>query len=202
MTSQLVITLQRILPVDEDLSALTADERVRFGASSTTRRAELLAGRRAVRAMVQSTNWCEWRGIETYESGRPHLRGSDNVDISISHSQDWLFAAIAKGRRVGVDLEVVTAVFDQPSFAIRACTSDELKIVSTLRGDERRRWMADLWTTKEAVLKARGRGLLDDPRRFSISEAARTRIRVHAPEPGLSVAIATFPWESRFTDAA
>jgi 4'-phosphopantetheinyl transferase len=189
-------------PEDGDLSALTPDEQVRFAASSKRQRTELLAGRRAVRALVQITKWCEWRGMETSECGRPRLRGCDNVDVSISHSQDWLLVAIATGRRVGVDVEVISAVFDQASLANRACTAEELELVRAVGHDERRRWMADLWTTKEAILKARGRGLMDDPRLVSISISEAKAIRVHAPAAELSVAIATLPWERELVHAA
>jgi len=100
--------------------------------------------------------------LSTEKEGRPFLRGCP-WEIGFSHAGKWAVCVLGKRTvtgQVGVDVEEV-----------RRLSVDELAPVFS--GPERRaiRAAADpstelirRWTVKEAVLKARGTGFLEDPR--------------------------------------
>ncbi|TFD06321.1 4'-phosphopantetheinyl transferase superfamily protein [Cryobacterium sp. TMT1-66-1] len=123
--------------------------------------------------------------------GRPELRGALSISVSVSHARGWILAAIAKRARIGVDIEVVTAVFDQASLVRRACNGVEVDAIAAAPPGERRALVADLWTQKEAALKAHGRGLRDDPRK--VHEDATNIIRLRHGITGLSACCVILP---------
>lgn len=99
--------------------------------------------------------------------GEPHGGPrSRELYLSLSHAGDIAVAAASFTARVGVDVEL-----DQPlsaDFDEMALHPDErcfiARVPAHLRQDLRVRW----WTRKEAVLKATGAGLREDPRNFSV----------------------------------
>ncbi|WP_161598145.1 4'-phosphopantetheinyl transferase family protein [Curtobacterium flaccumfaciens] len=147
-----------------------------------------MAGRELLRGLLEQTGWAKWTGVDHLAGGRPVLRGRQDVGVSISHSGTWVMAGVAREADIGVDVETVSAVFDQPALERRACSPGERR---SLRGHSRlarRCIMADLWTTKEAVLKARGVGLLADPRKVSVR--GFDSFRVASASTGLSASVA------------
>jgi len=155
---------------------LTEADRERWQRSSPVARSQLEAGRALVRQLVEETGWAQWRGIRTDRLGRPWLRGAQDVDISISHSEGWILVAIGRGCRIGADVQKVTAVFQSRALVRRACTVLEARALSTLPQPERPGRLADLWTAKEAAVKADGRGLSIDLRGLTAPDAGVTRI--------------------------
>jgi 4'-phosphopantetheinyl transferase len=92
------------------------------------------------------------------EHGRPSIPG-DPVSFSVSASQG-LAVVVASSDAVGVDVEIVPAT----GMAIPVGLSDgERARVEALPLGDRPLAIARLWTAKEAVLKAGGRTLADDP---------------------------------------
>ncbi|PPF19074.1 hypothetical protein C5C34_15180 [Rathayibacter rathayi] len=81
-----------------------------------------LAGRELVRDLLDETGWAEWTSIDCAANGRPVLRGQPDVGVSISHSRGWVMAGIARDADIGVDVEVISAVFDQPALERMACS--------------------------------------------------------------------------------
>lgn len=150
--------------------------------------AQSMAGRALLRGLLEQTGWAEWTGVDHASGGRPVLRGRQDVGVSISHSGTWVMAGVAREADIGVDVEIVTAVFDQPALERRACSPEERR---SLRGHSRlarRRIMADLWTMKEAVLKAQGVGLLTDPRNVGVRSF--DSVRIVSGSTGLSASVA------------
>ena len=90
--------------------------------------------------------------------GRPYLAGCA-ADCSVSHSGGLVAAAVSLPGRVGLDVEVVTPL---PIEALDAAFSSEEMADIRSAGDQTRRAL-ELWTGKEATLKADGRGLSLDP---------------------------------------
>lgn len=85
---------------------------------------------------------------------RPYVEG--DVDFNISHSDDFVCCVISKGIHVGVDVERITAI--DPTEFEEVFTTNERRyiysstdIISTF---------FELWTKKEAVMKASGQGFL------------------------------------------
>ncbi|MGH9210110.1 MAG: 4'-phosphopantetheinyl transferase family protein [Acidimicrobiales bacterium] len=102
--------------------------------------------------------------------GKPRLAGDAGHDFNLSHSGTLVAVAVARRRRVGVDVQEVTPV-DAPGMARRFFTPAEAACVAaTARVETRQRLFHELWTRKEAVLKATGAGLLGGPGRLDVRD--------------------------------
>jgi len=98
------------------------------------------------------------------------LRRGDNdrpvadapVDVSLSHAGGWVVAVASLDARVGVDVEPLRVV--SPALARRCLSTRELTWLEGGDPGSHSRRFAELWTAKEAYLKATGSGLSTDPR--------------------------------------
>jgi 4'-phosphopantetheinyl transferase len=86
-------------------------------------------------------------------SGRPFL--GHGLDFNISHSGDQVVCALCADGRVGIDIEEIRPV-DISDFKAHM-TADQWETVTT--AENRLETFFSLWTQKEAVIKADGRGL-------------------------------------------
>jgi 4'-phosphopantetheinyl transferase len=100
--------------------------------------------------------------IATTAAGRPHVAGRPDLDANCSASAGLGLVVVARGRRVGIDVERLAPwsadVLDEGWLA-----ESEREELQRLDPGARGGAATRCWTRKEAVLKARGRGLLDDP---------------------------------------
>ena len=156
-------------------------------ARSPAAAARRLAGRAAVRDLVQEHDLFAWRGYEPTGRGRKPIFVGARVDFSIAHSADRMVVAIMEGGRIGVDIERVDSVFDSAALQRRMCSPTELTLVQALDPSARRRWLARLWTAKEAISKIDGRGLGCDFRSIEVLPPTTPLI----PEDPFVAAIAT-----------
>jgi len=76
--------------------------------------------------------------------------------------------AVARDRSVGVDIEVRRPMRDLSGVALQIATPREAKLLKQLPTSEVHCTFFDLWTRKEAVLKALGRGFFIDPREVEV----------------------------------
>jgi 4'-phosphopantetheinyl transferase len=92
----------------------------------------------------------------------PRARG---LDLSIAHAGPHVFVAVVDGdRRVGVDVEGgAGAPLPDAGLLAVVCTPTERAGLAGLDPGLHRDAFLALWTRKEAILKADGRGLLVDP---------------------------------------
>ena len=90
--------------------------------------------------------------------GKPFLEGAP-VEFNLSHSSDLALIAVARSRRVGVDVERLRSVSDLDDLAARVCTPAELTTLATLAETHRARAFLSMWTRKEALAKATGEGI-------------------------------------------
>lgn len=138
------------------------------------------AARRAIACawleqLVEENDLFSWPGIDATPGRKPRLRRAGLGDVSISHSADLLFVAASAAPGVGADIEAEPfEAFSSATLVPRMCTTAELELSTTMTGAGRLRLLADIWTAKEAAVKATGEGLARDFRTFSAS-AARTR---------------------------
>ena len=86
--------------------------------------------------------------------GRPSLPGT-GWQVSLTHAGDWAGLALSDTAPVGLDLEPVTAAHDEATVDV-ICAPEEERPVDA-------RGFLELWTAKEAVLKATGEGLACPP---------------------------------------
>ncbi len=94
--------------------------------------------------------------------GKPALRGpsrTGGLRFNLSHSGDVAVYALAIGRDVGVDVEQLRAVPEMDEIVERWFPDEErLRYAAGAAGDRVRAFF-ELWTRREALLKARGEGL-------------------------------------------
>jgi 4'-phosphopantetheinyl transferase len=99
--------------------------------------------------------------LATGEHGRPALDPvhGGTLDFNWSHSGDQALVALARGLAPGIDLERRRARANALQIAQRFFTAEEAAWLGTLEEAERCTAFLELWTAREAVLKALGRGL-------------------------------------------
>jgi 4'-phosphopantetheinyl transferase len=99
--------------------------------------------------------------------GKPELVTPDHVaddplgtlSFNLSHSENILALAVAFGRDVGVDLEVVNSKVDVLAVAEANFAAEELNWLRALSPRECVLAFYRLWTRKEAMSKTGGRGI-------------------------------------------
>lgn len=91
--------------------------------------------------------------------GKPRLAPPSSPGFNLSHCGDVVLLAIGRGVELGVDVEVLRPRPRALQLAQRYFTADEAAALAALPEDERQQAFYRLWTAKEAVLKALGRGL-------------------------------------------
>ena len=96
--------------------------------------------------------------------GKPHLAGQPDVHFNLSHSDMHALIAVA-ARPVGIDLEHWIA---SPTDALAAeiLHPAEMRVWQSLAHDRRSQHLTDLWSGKEAILKAAATGLRIPPISF------------------------------------
>jgi len=102
-------------------------------------------------------------------AGKPILVSpAQNLKFNLSHSGGHGLIAVARDRSVGVDIEVRRTMSDLPGLALQVMTACEAKQLKQLPDSQVHSAFLDLWTRKEAVLKALGQGFLIDPREVEV----------------------------------
>lgn len=139
--------------------------------------------------------------------GRPVLAGGHDPSLDFNWSHSGADALVAVGRHVapGVDLECLRPRPRALAIAERYFSAEEAAALAALPPTARSAAFLELWTAKEAVLKALGRGLAFGLDRLSIAgtaerpslqrlegdDAAAWQLRRLAIAPGL---VATLAW--------
>lgn len=93
-------------------------------------------------------------------NGKPWVNGGNGLEFNLSHSDDVACAAVARGRRLGIDVEVIREGRDLLGIAHRYFSPSEASRIELAKEADRARVFFAHWTCKEAYLKARGDGLL------------------------------------------
>jgi 4'-phosphopantetheinyl transferase len=92
------------------------------------------------------------------------------VEFNVSHSAERGLIAIAR-EPVGVDIEFLGRDADFHLVAKGALTAAEQAALQQRTGAERTKLFYRLWTQKEALIKATGRGFACPPRGFAVPDA-------------------------------
>lgn len=108
---------------------------------------------------------CPARSLEFISQlhGKPVLKSSDHrqgsLSFNLSHTKGLLVVAVAIGTEIGVDVEFQNKPKDWTGIAKRYFTEEENDWFLCLPDAERSAAFYDIWTMKEAAMKADGRGL-------------------------------------------
>jgi 4'-phosphopantetheinyl transferase len=99
-------------------------------------------------------------------AGQPMLPGS-GLATSLSHSGAWTAIAICYSATIGIDIERSPTHMTLQTLLPSICTPEELARLHDLPDSTREQASLALWTRKEALLKAFGVGLTEDPTTLS-----------------------------------
>lgn len=101
------------------------------------------------------------RSLEfTYsDRGKPQLKNDSPLQFNLSHSQDYALFGFTLDHLIGVDLEYQKAMPDALKLAQRFFAPSEYQLLEELPKEEQPQLFFQLWTAKEAYLKALGIGL-------------------------------------------
>lgn len=112
------------------------------------------------------------------EHGRPRLADASAtmLDFNWSHCVDHAAVALARGLAPGIDIERLDARANALHLAQRYFHPAETAALAALPAEDRPRAFLELWTAKEAVLKALGRGLAFGLHRLRLSRGPVPRL--------------------------
>ena len=114
--------------------------------------------------------------------GKPRLADHPSVHFSLSHSGDQAVLAVSEQREIGIDIERVRPL-DHLDLARRYFHPNEVATIEGARPpDDQLLAFFRIWTLKEAVVKAIGRGLSIPLDTFDVSIATSPPTMVVAPE--------------------
>ena len=108
------------------------------------------------------------------EHGRPALDPPRDFDFNLSHTRGLVACAIGNGL-FGVDVENSTRPTNYAAVARTVFTENEQAQLAA--HSQPRRFFFELWTIKEAYIKARGLGFSLPPRQFEVALAPVARLR-------------------------
>lgn len=117
------------------------------------------------------------------EHGRPILDDAGDLRFNLTNCVDFVACAVVRGREIGIDAEPLARGDEVLGVAEVVFTPFERKRLSELPLLASRRRAVELWTQKEAYMKARGLGMSLPADRFEVecSEGARPALRFLPP---------------------
>jgi len=93
------------------------------------------------------------------EYGKPFVSGYPALKFNISHTEKLIVVAFIKDREIGVDVEYLPRVKRVMDIADSFFSPLEIEQMNDLCEEKREGRFIDLWTLKEAYIKACGKGL-------------------------------------------
>ncbi|MCM0081530.1 4'-phosphopantetheinyl transferase superfamily protein [Geomonas sp. Red32] len=102
--------------------------------------------------------------------GKPRLvEEPEPVSFSVAHAEEHLLIALARGRQVGIDLELVRQEIQFAEMARRYFSEREKEELFSLPADQQLAAFYRCWTRKEAYLKGTGTGFSQLSTGFDVS---------------------------------
>ena len=98
----------------------------------------------------------DWQ-FKVGKHGKPHIVNAPvALDFNLSHSRDWLVCAVTASGGIGVDIEYCEPAREFSKLARRFFQPQEYEALQALPAAARSARFYDLWTLKEARVKASG----------------------------------------------
>lgn len=99
----------------------------------------------------------------TYSSrGKPSLVSNGIAEplcFNLSNSNELALCAVTLNRAIGIDIEYIRPKIDNKSLSKHFFSTQENKLINSFPHEERQDIFLNLWTLKEAYLKATGEGI-------------------------------------------
>jgi 4'-phosphopantetheinyl transferase len=142
--------------------------------------------------------------------GKPELAerlGDTELRFNLAHSHELALYAFTRGREIGVDIEYLRFIPDAEQIAASFFSAGEIAALQALPANQRQMAFFACWTSKEAYVKAVGKGLALPLDQFEVSlapgepagllnvkgapgEAPRWSLNTWTPAPGYVAALA------------
>lgn len=104
----------------------------------------------------------EWQ-FDVSEAGKPYVTssqaGSPPIRFNLSHTRGLVACAVVRGPEIGIDVERIARVAKPADIANRFFASSEIARLVACSATDYPTMFTELWTLKEAYLKALGTGL-------------------------------------------
>jgi 4'-phosphopantetheinyl transferase len=142
---------------------LSMPERARAGRLATeTLRRRYLQAHALLHTLLRAYTGSQRCELGYYTNGKPYLTAPQCepcLKFNMSHAGEMVVIALARGREVGVDVEIMRPLDDLHALIGAICTPDEQAHLARLGDVARVAAFYWLWTRKEAWLKLCGVGL-------------------------------------------
>lgn len=99
----------------------------------------------------------------------PYEFGGELFRFNLSHSSSICLYAISQNREVGIDIEYIREDFSDLEIADRFFSPDEVAVLRSLPVADQKKGFFLCWTRKEALIKAKGKGLSIPLDQFDVS---------------------------------
>lgn len=107
--------------------------------------------------------------------GKPFLQ-EGGLHFNVSHTHELALYAIAQSREVGIDVEWMRPQVAHEQIAARFFSLEEQEALAQVPDGERRTAFYNIWTRKEAYVKARGDGISAGLGTFAVSLGAEAAL--------------------------
>ena len=110
--------------------------------------------------------------FEYGKQGKPYIKDKINnkaIEFNISHSELHILIAITLENNIGVDIEKVNKNIDFEGLSKRFFSKKESEYLNSLESDKKLDAFYNIWTRKEAFIKATGKGIAYGLDKFSVS---------------------------------
>lgn len=148
--------------IEQLTSLLSPDELARANKFRFPRhRKRFIAARGVLRRLLGSYISKNPQSLKfTYrDRGKPQLKEDLSLQFNLSHSQEYALFGFTLERLIGVDLEYQREMPDALKIAQRFFSPREYQLLEQVPKEQQPQLFFQLWTAKEAYLKAIGTGL-------------------------------------------
>ncbi|TYP72402.1 4'-phosphopantetheinyl transferase family protein [Paenibacillus methanolicus] len=152
-------------------AALTEEEMDRYRAYRTDlKRKEFLLGRLLMKSLLGRKYGMSPHDVKLNQTayGKPAFPGE--WQFNLTHANGVVACALVRHRRVGIDLEYMEA--SNLNLVGHVCSQEERNYVQANAGSELHAFY-EIWTKKEALIKAAGTGFAMDPKEIRIALGAQ-----------------------------
>lgn len=148
----------------DNLSALLSAEeltKLKHYRHQATRHTALLA--RAISRLVLS-HYTQTPAVSLTFTKQPHgkpelANNAHNIRFNLSHNDQLIVLAVCVNDEIGCDIESPNRKVNIPAITRRFFAPQEQQLLSTLQGQSQQQQFFEIWTLKEAFVKATGLGI-------------------------------------------